>query len=154
VIPNSVQSEHPPGSIIDGMNYVTGLVNAVMNSPQWNTTAIFIAWDDWGGFYDHVAPPAAPGWQGGPGFRVPMLIVSPYVKAHVEHTQYEFGSILRFVEDNWNLGTLGKNDAHSTSIGNAFDFNMAPRPFKVIPAKYSREFFLRQPLSDEPLDTQ
>jgi phospholipase C len=154
ITPNGPNSDHPATKSDKGPSWVASIVDAVGESSYWDTTAVVILWDDWGGFYDHVAPPAAPGWQGGPGFRVPMLIVSPYVKAHVEHTQYEFGSILRFVEDNWNLGTLGKNDAHSTSIGNAFDFNMAPRPFKVIPAKYSREFFLRQPLSDEPLDTQ
>ena len=60
-----------------------------------------------------------------------MLIVSPYVKPHVDHTVYQFGSILRFIEETWNLGSLGKNDAHSTSIGNAFDFNMAPRKFHI-----------------------
>ena len=75
---------------------------------------------------------------------VSMLIVAPYVKAHVEHTVYQFGSILRFVEDNWSLGSLGKNDAHSTSIGNAFDFGMAPRKFHPIASKYSQAYFLHQ----------
>jgi hypothetical protein len=83
-----------------------------------------------------------------------MLIVSPYVNAHVEHTQYEFGSILHFIEDNWNLGTLGRNDANSTSIGNAFDFNMPPRNFKVIPQRYPLQYFLHRPPSNEPLDTE
>jgi hypothetical protein len=83
-----------------------------------------------------------------------MLIVSPYVKPHVEHTVYEFGSILRFMEDNWGLGTLGKNDAHSVSIGNAFDFNMSPRKFQKIGAKYSRSFFLHQRPSGKPPDTE
>ncbi|MGC2651524.1 MAG: hypothetical protein WA304_12055, partial [Candidatus Cybelea sp.] len=69
-------------------------------------------------------------------------------------TQYEFGSILHFIEDNWNLGTLGKNDAKSRSIGSAFDFTMKPRAFKVIQAKYPSVFFLRQPPSDLPPDTE
>ena len=83
-----------------------------------------------------------------------MLIVAPYVKPHVEHTVYQFGSILHFIEDNWNLSTLGRNDQHSTSIGNAFDFKMAPRKFTKIGQKYSRSFFLRQPISNEPPDTE
>lgn len=154
ITPNGFDSDHPATKSDKGPSWVASIVNAVGKSSYWDSTAIVILWDDWGGFYDHVAPPQPRDWQGGPGFRVPMLIVSPYVKPHVEHAQYEFGSILRFIEDNWGLGTLGKNDAHSTSIGNAFDFNMPPRAFKVIPAKYPREFFLHQPPSDSPLDTE
>ena len=154
ITPSGPNSDHPAEQSDKGPSWVASIVNAVGKSSYWDSTAVVILWDDWGGFYDHVRPPAAPGWQGGPGFRIPMLIVSPYVKPHVEHTVYEFGSILRFVEDNWSLGTLGKNDAHSASIGNAFDFNMPPRTFKVIPVKYSREFFLHQPFSDDPLDTE
>jgi hypothetical protein len=85
---------------------------------------------------------------------VPLLIVSPYVKAHVEHTVYGFGSILRFIEDTWGLGSLGTSDAHDTSLGNAFDFKMKPRAFRMIPATYSEEFFLRQPPSGVPPDTE
>ncbi len=83
-----------------------------------------------------------------------MLIVSPYVKPHVDHTVYEFGSILRFIEDVWDLGSLGKNDAHSTSIGNAFDFTMSPRKFQKIAAKYSRDYFLHQQPSGIAPDTE
>ncbi len=154
ITPNGWDSDHPAEKSDKGPSWVASIVNAVGQSSYWDSTAVVIVWDDWGGFYDHVAPPAAPGWQGGPGFRVPMLIVSPYVKAHVEHTQYEFGSILHFIEDNWNLGTLGRNDASSTSIGNAFDFNMPPRAFKVIPAKYPLQYYLHRPPSNEPLDTE
>jgi phospholipase C len=154
ITPNGPNSDHPATGSDKGPSWVASIVNAVGKSPYWDSTAVVILWDDWGGFYDHVAPPGPPNWQGGPGFRVPMLIVSPYVKPHVEHTQYEFGSILHFIEDNWNLGTLGKNDAESRSIGNAFDFNMKPRAFKVIQAKYPSVFFLRQPPSDLPLDTE
>jgi phospholipase C len=152
-------TKHPPcgtgGPPIDtGPSWIASIVNAIGESSYWNSTAIVIVWDDWGGFYDHVAPPTPRGWQGGPGFRVPMLIVSPYVKPHVDHTVYEFGSILRFVEETWNLGTLGKNDARSTSIGNAFDFTTAPRKFKKIPAPYGRDYFLRQPPSGIAPDTE
>jgi len=154
ITPNGVDSDHPATKSDTGPSWVASIVNAVGQSSYWDSTAVVILWDDWGGFYDHVAPPEPRDWQGGPGFRIPMLIVSPYVKPHVDHTQYEFGSVLRFIEDNWSLGSLGKNDAHSTSIGNAFDFKMKPRAFKVIPSKYPSMFFLREPPSDFPLDTE
>jgi phospholipase C len=154
ITPDATDSDHPAEKSDTGPSWVASIVNAVGRSSYWDSTAVVILWDDWGGFYDHVAPPEPRDWQGGPGFRIPMLIVSPYVKPHVEHTQYEFGSVLRFIEDNWSLGTLGRNDANSTSIGNAFDFKMKPRAFKVIPSKYPRVFFLRRPPSDLPLDTE
>jgi phospholipase C len=165
VTPDGVNSDHPAvyknppcnisGAPADtGPSWVASVVNAIGNSPYWKSTAIVILWDDWGGFYDHVAPPQPFIWSGGPGFRVPMLIVSPYVKPHVEQTVYQFGSIIRFIEDTWDLGTLGKTDAHSTSIGNAFDFNMKPRAFHTIASKYSREYFLKQPPSGIPPDTE
>jgi len=104
-------------------------------------------WDDCGGFFDHVVPPMPRTWTGGPGFRVPMLIVSSRVKAHVEHTTYKFGSILRFIEENWGLGSLNQDDAHSNSIGNAFTLNMPPRRFHTIGSKLPKSYFLKQPPS-------
>ena len=154
ITPNGPNSDHP-GSMSDtGPSWVASIVNAIGQSPYWKSTAVVVVWDDWGGMYDHVAPPKPRSWTGGPGFRVPMLIVSPYVKPHVEHTVYEFGSILHFIEDNWNLQTLGRNDENATSIGNAFDFKMTPRKFKKIDSKYSRAFFLHQKLSNDPPDTE
>ncbi len=154
VTPDSQNSDHPGMSKDTGPSWVASIVNAVGQSSYWNSTAIVVVWDDWGGLYDHVAPPTPRDWEGGPGFRIPMLIVSPYVKPHVDSTVYQFGSILRFIEENWNLQSLGRNDAHAKSIGNAFDFKMSPRPFKVIPAKYSRGFFLHQKPSGLPPDTE
>jgi phospholipase C len=158
ITPDGPNSDHPQEKCKcdKGPAWVAQIVNAVGNSKYWNSTAIVVVWDDWGGFYDHVLPPALspPDNQGGLGFRVPMLIVSPYVQPHVEHTQYEFGSILHFVEDNWNLGNLGRTDVRATSIGNAFNFNMAPRRFKPIAAKYSLEYFLHQKPSNLPPDTE
>jgi phospholipase C len=154
VTPDAVNSDHPQEKSDTGPSWVASIVNAVGESTYWKSTAIVVLWDDWGGFYDHVPPPQPFNWQGGPGFRVPMLIVSPYVKAHVEHTVYEFGSVLRFIEDNWNLGTLGKNDAHSTSIRTAFDFSMKARTFHKIPTKYSLDYFRHQPLSGRAPDTE
>jgi phospholipase C len=154
ITPTGDNSDHPQTKEDTGPSWVGSIVNAIGESSYWNSSAIIVLWDDWGGFYDHVPPPAPRDWQGGPGFRVPMLIVSPYVKPHVEHTVYEFGSILHFIEDNWTLGTLGRNDEHSTSIGNAFDFSMKPRRFKAIETKYGKAFFLRQRDSGRPVDTE
>jgi len=155
ITPDATNSDHPGVGSDCGPSWVASIVNAVGKSAYWNSTAVVVLWDDWGGLYDHVAPPEPRDWEGGPGFRVPMLIVSPYVKPHVDHTVYYFGSILHFIENNWNLGTLGRNDAHSTSIGNAFDFTMAPRTFKPIASsKCSTSYFLHQVPSGIPPDTE
>ncbi|MFY9884269.1 MAG: alkaline phosphatase family protein [Candidatus Cybelea sp.] len=104
----------------------------VGKSQYWNSTAIIVVWEDWGGWYDHVAPPQLD--YAGLGFRVPMIVVSPYAKAgYVSHTQYEFGSIIRFVEDTWNLGRLGTTDTRAASMDDVFDFSQKPRKFSAIP---------------------
>jgi phospholipase C len=117
-------------------------------------------WDDWGGFYDHVPPPFFDNW-GGLGFRVPMLVISPYAReavpgtpGYVSHTQYEFGSILKFVENVWGLGSLGTTDQRANSIVDSFDFTQPPRSFTAIPSKYSRSYFLHQPYSYKPVDSE
>jgi phospholipase C len=153
ITPDAVNSDHPAEKSDTGPSWVASIVNAVGHSRYWNSTAVVVLWDDWGGFYDHVLPPRPRNWQGGPGFRVPMLIVSPYVKARVDHTTYTFGGILHFIEDVWDLGSLGKDDT-STSIGTAFDFKMHARKFKTIPSKYSLDFFMHQKPSGEPPDTE
>ena len=153
ITPDAVNSDHPAEPSDTGPSWVASIVNAVGRSRYWNSTAIVVVWDDWGGFYDHVQPPHPRDWQGGPGFRVPMLIVSPYVKPHVDHTVYHFGGILHFIENVWTLGSLG-NDDTSTSIGTAFDFRMPARKFKVIPSKYSLEFFQHQKPSGLAPDTE
>jgi phospholipase C len=133
---------------------VADLVNAVGQSPYWKSTAIIILWDDWGGFYDNVRPPFRDR-SGGLGFRVPMLVVSPYARqGYVSHTQYEFGSILRFIEDNWLLGRLGTSDVRATSIADCFDFAQAPRKFEPIRATYGRAYFEHQPPSYEAVDSE
>ncbi len=154
ITPDAVNSDHPFEPSDTGPSWIASIVNAIGKSSYWKSTAIVVVWDDWGGYYDHVAPPRPRNWEGGPGFRVPMLIISPYVKPHVDHTVYEFGSILRFIEENWKLGSLGTNDADSTSIGNAFDFHLSPRKFKRIDAKYPATYFLHQSPSGVPSDTQ
>lgn len=134
IIPNSDLSEHPPASVATGMNYVTGLVNAVMNSPEWNTTAIFIAWDDWGGFYDHVDPPKVD--QYGLGIRVPGLVVSPYARqGYVDHKTYSFESWLRIVEERFGVYPMTGRDNTANDMADAFDFTQQPRaPVPLIAA--------------------
>src|SRR5262245_36649606 len=98
VIPNGEVSEHPPGLVSVGQRYVTTLVNAVMEGPAWDSTAIFLTWDDWGGFYDHVVPPVVD--QNGYGLRVPGLVISPYARRHyVDHQVLSFDAYLKFIED-------------------------------------------------------
>jgi uncharacterized protein (TIGR03437 family) len=109
------------------MNYVTGLVNAVMNSPEWNSTAIFIAWDDWGGFYDHVDPPTVD--QYGLGIRVPGLVISPYARqGYVDHKTYSFESWLRLVEERFGVTPMTGRDNTANDMADAFDFTQQPRP--------------------------
>ncbi len=127
-------------------------MNAVGQSSYWNSSAIVVVWDDWGGFYDHVAPPQLD--YTGLGFRVPMIVVSPYAKAaYVSHTQYEFGSILKFVEDTFSLGSLGTSDSRATSIGDVFNFKSRARKFKPIEAEFSKSYFLHEKPSNMPVDT-
>jgi phospholipase C len=126
IIPSGKVSEHPPSNIGEGMAYTTGLVNAVMNGPDWSSSAIFIAWDDWGGFYDHVAPPRVD--QYGYGLRVPGLVISPYARqGYIDHTVYSFDSWLRMVEDRFSVKSMTARDTNATPMWNAFDFTQAPR---------------------------
>jgi phospholipase C len=112
-----------------------------------------ILWDDWGGWYDHVPPPGRHR-AGGLGFRVPLIVVSPFAKSgYVAHAQYSYGSILRFVEDNWSLGRLGTSDQTSADfVPDFFDFKQQARPFQPIEARYSKGYFLRQAPSGKPVD--
>ncbi|MGA8475533.1 MAG: alkaline phosphatase family protein [Candidatus Cybelea sp.] len=127
-----------------GPSWVAALVNAVGTSKFWDSTAIFVQWDDWGGLYDHVAPPFKD--YDGLGFRVPLLVISPYAKQnHVSHKQYETASVLRFAEDLFGLNQLAAADARALSPAlDCFDFSQAPRKFVRIKAPLGREFFLRQ----------
>jgi phospholipase C len=153
IVPEYDNSDHPNSDPDDGPSWVASIVNAIGASPAWNTTAIVILWDDWGGLYDHVAPPQIT--YSSLGFRVPMIIVSPYArKGYVSHTQYEFASVLKFIEENWRLEPLHRADVRANSIGDVFDFSQAPRKFTVIAAPKTREFFLNQKPSGHPVDTE
>jgi phospholipase C len=140
VMPSLGNSEHPPERISVGQTYVTGLINAVMRSRLWKHTAIFLAWDDWGGFYDHVPPPRVDGE--GYGLRVPALVISPYSRrGMIDHQTLSFDAYLKFIEDDFLGGqrldprTDGRPDSRPVvredvrQLGNLVkDFNFSQRP--------------------------
>ncbi len=126
ITPRFEWSEHPEYSMCWGERWTAQIVNELMASPDWEHTAVFITWDDWGGFYDHVAPPKVDGF--GLGFRVPTLTVSPYAKdGYVDSKVGEFASILRFIEQNWGLSPLTNRDHKPNDMTQNFDFKQEPR---------------------------
>ncbi len=141
VIPSVEVSEHPPGTIPNGQAYVTTLINTIMRSPCWSSTAVFVSWDDWGGYYDHVMPPRID--QNGYGLRVPGLVISPYARAgYVDHQQLSHDAYLKFIEDDFlggqrlNPKTDGRPDPRPDvreeapglgSLASDFNFEQAPR---------------------------
>ena len=152
VIPDEGDSDHPGNNSDSGPSWVASVVNAVGESPDWKTSVVVVLWDDWGGLYDNIDPPQK--GYGGLGFRVPAIIVSPYAKkGFVSKTHYEFGSILKFIEDNWRLGSLHTTDKRSASIVNCLNYSQKPRSFRPIQAKYSSEYFLHKSPSYLPVDS-
>lgn len=135
ITPRFELSEHPEFSFCHGENWTTQVIDAIMGSPMWKDTAIFLTWDDYGGFYDHVPPPNVD--LLGFGFRVPMIVISPYaVDGKVSHEQSEFSSVLRFIEDNWSLRPyLTHRDRAATPMHSAFDFSQPPRPPDPLPLR-------------------
>jgi phospholipase C len=147
VVPNGKNSEHPPALVSDGQAYVTGLINAIMQGPDWNSTAIFLSWDDWGGFYDHVVPPHVD--ENGYGLRVPGLVISPYARhGYIDHQTLSFDAYVKFIEDDFLGGqridpkTDGRPDPrpdvreNASQLGNLladFDFSQSPRSPVVLP---------------------
>ena len=141
VIPNGKLSEHPPALVSDGQRYVTNIVNAISKSPAWNSTAIFLSWDDWGGFYDHVVPPVIDG--NGYGFRVPGIVISPYAKQGlIDHQELSHDAYNKFIEDDFllsqrlNPANDGRPDPRPDvreaasqlgSLTSDFDFRQQPR---------------------------
>ncbi len=152
VTPTCKNSDHAGCDTNHGPAWVATLVNAVGNSPYWDSTAIFVMWDDYGGWYDHVAPPLAD--YDGLGIRVPLLVISPYAKSgYVSHVQYEHGSILKFVEDQFGLARLSASDTRANSPeGDCFDFSQPPRAFAPIPAILKQPYFEREPPDLRPPD--
>jgi phospholipase C len=152
VIPDENASDHPGTSSDTGPSWVASVVNAIGESSYWNSTAIIIVWDDWGGLYDNLNPPQHT--FGGLGFRVPALIISPYAKpGYISTTQYEFGSILKYIEQNFGLKPLKRTDQEANSIVDSFDYQQTPITFKPIKSKYSKAYIVSQKPSDLPPDT-
>jgi phospholipase C len=133
------KSGHPPHSLCIGENYAVKVLNAVVNGPQWPHTALFFVWDEWGGFYDHVAPPVVERWSDGTpyryGHRVPCMVISPYARSgHVSHTLYSHVSLLRFTETIFDLVPLTERDAKANDMLDCFDFNQSPlQPLSLLP---------------------
>jgi phospholipase C len=137
LVPNTPESEHPVASVCLGENWTVLQINAIMQGPNWNSTAIFILWDDFGGFYDHVAPPSQDLY--GYSIRVPFIIISPYAKqtiygqqGYITHSTYELSSVLRFIEERFGVAPLTARDATANDILDAFDFSQAPLPPLVL----------------------
>jgi phospholipase C len=149
IVPTQGVSEHPPSAVSQGEKYVTTLINAIMRSPQWDSTAIFLSWDDWGGFYDHVVPPRID--ENGYGIRVPGLVISPYAKeGYIDHQILSHDAYLKFIEDVFlanqriDARTDGRPDPRPTvresvrllgDLRNDFDFTQSPRPPMILPLR-------------------
>jgi phospholipase C len=149
VIPASPNSDHAGNpATTGGPSWVASIVNAIGNSSYWANTAILVTWDDWGGWYDHVAPKVindGTSWGSGYvyGFRVPLIVISPYAKAaYISHVNHDFGSILHFVEETFSLQSLGYADAFADDLSDCFDFNRAPLVFTTINAPLNAAHFL------------
>lgn len=141
-IPTAAESDHASVTDGSGPSFVASIVNAVGASQYWNSTAIFVVWDDWGGWYDHIKPPQYNYYE--LGFRVPLIAISPYARpAYVSHTQHEFASILNFVEETFgvtctnpppNCGALRYTDMRADDLSDMFNYAQTPLAFKQIPA--------------------
>ncbi|HEU0000646.1 MAG TPA: alkaline phosphatase family protein [Ktedonobacteraceae bacterium] len=150
IIPTGNNTDHPPLALQGGQNFVTQQINAVMNSPYWNSTSIFLTWDDWGGFYDHVAPPSNLVDGMGLGPRVPLIVVSPYAKVgYISHQFGEFSSFVKYVEQNWNLPNLGQRDANPniSNLTDFFNYNQTPlSPLILNQLNFSQTLLMPSPL--------
>ena len=148
VIPDGAASDHAQSNNGSGPYWVASIVNSIGNSKYWGNTAIIITWDDWGGWYDHVAPKVVNdgvSWGSGYvyGFRVPLVVVSPYAKAaYIDHTNHDFGSVLKFVETTFNLPSLGYADAPADDLSSCFTMNQTPITFQTIPSPLDAAHFI------------
>ncbi|MGH3258635.1 MAG: alkaline phosphatase family protein [Streptosporangiaceae bacterium] len=147
IAPTQANSDHPPANLATGQAYVTNLINTIMRGPDWDSTAIFLTWDDWGGFYDHVVPPVVD--QNGYGLRVPALVISPYARpGYIDHQILSFDAYNKFIEDDFlggarlNPATDGRPDPRpdvredEKILGDLiadFDFSQPPRPPVLLP---------------------
>ena len=137
VVPTGANSDHANNNSNSGPSWVGDVVNAIGTSKYWNNTAIFVTWDDWGGWYDHVTPHIYNSYE--LGFRVPLIVISPYAKAgYVSHVPHEFASILKFTETQFGLGSLGFTDARADNLYDCFNFAQTPLPYHPVSVRYSQ----------------
>jgi len=126
-------TEHPISDVSLGERAIRTMLHNLMQSKAWDSSAFFITYDDWGGWYDHIPPPQVD--DRGYGFRVPALLVSPYARmGHIDHTLLDHTSILKFIEENWNIPPLAERDARANNLTPAFDFANPPRPAAFVSA--------------------
>ena len=142
IVPPYNRSDHPGGaSLCDGENWTADLINRIMRMPDWQHTAIVLTWDEWGGFYDHVAPPQPDRF--GMGVRVPMLVISPWARRGVDHTTYDFTSVLKFIGEDFGLPLLSARERQANSLAGAFQFRHPlgrwPAPITACPAVSAAE---------------
>jgi phospholipase C len=134
-----------------GPQWAATVVNAIGRSRLWNDTVVIVVWDDWGGWYDHVRPPQLDAM--GLGFRVPMIVISPYAKhGYVSHVQHEFGSLIKFAESVFDLPSLGTTDARADDLSDCFDFTKPPAPYVPITTALTTADFIAMPPSNVPPD--
>jgi phospholipase C len=144
VTPSSLSSDHAGGAGDTGPSWVTSIVDAVGGSQYWNNTAILITWDDCGGWYDHVLPPQT--YPDGLGFRVPLIVVSPYaVPGYISHKNHEFGSILHYTEEQFNLPSLGTRDSTSDDLSDCFNYGQTPIVFQPFAQRVPLVDLLHEP---------
>ncbi len=154
VIPSGGESDHAGGGNL-GPSWVASIVNAIGQSQYWSDTAIIITWDDWGGWYDHVAPTIRNSYEY--GLRVPLIVVSPYAKPqYVSHVPHDFGSILKFIENVFSLSeidpTIGYADSRSDDLSDCFNFNQTPLVFAPVPANHDAKYFINDKSPPTPPD--
>jgi phospholipase C len=151
VTPTGAASDHAGSTDGSGPSWVASIVNTIGKSQYWNNTAILVTWDDWGGWFDPASPPQYNSYE--LSFRVPLLVISAYAKQnYISHVQHEFGSILKFTEKTFALGSLGTTDVRADDLSDCFNFSRGPRKFVPIPATHDAEYFLHQPVGGTPDD--
>ncbi len=149
ITPDLDHSDHPLKNKGEGPDWVASIVNAIGASPFWDSTAILVNWDDWGGWYDHVLPPVVDNM--GPGFRTPLLVISPYAKhGYVSHQVSETASLLTFIEKNFNLPNTGARDATASDLSDFFDYTQTVTPFVEIKHKVTVDTIMKEAPSGPP----
>lgn len=150
ITPAGEYSDHPGAALTaEGPDWVASITNEIGASQFWDSTVIFIAWDDWGGFYDHVPPPQVDSM--GLGFRVPVIVVSPYAKqGYISHVTHEASGFLKYTEEVFNLPSLGTRDINADDFNDCFDYTQTPQPYTQIPVTFNEGFFTTHTFVEPP----